>query len=132
MVWEKPAPRPARGEGLLAGRTFVLTGTLDTPRADAKRRIEEAGGKVTGSVSKKTSFVVVGAAPGSKASKAEQLGVTILDEAGLERVLVEGPPPEPESPPGARKKKTPKKKTSKKKASKKKAAKKKAAKKRTP
>lgn len=131
VVWEKTEPRPATGEGLLAGRTFVLTGTLDIPRADAKRRIEEAGGKVTGSVSKKTSFAVVGADPGSKASKAEQLGVTILDEAGLERVLVEGPPPEPEPPPRPRKKKAATKKAKKKKAKKKKTAKKKTARKRS-
>jgi len=96
VCWEKTEPRPATGEGLLAGRSFVLTGTLGIPRAEASARIEEAGGKVTGSVSKKTSFVVVGSDAGSKASKAEELGLTILDQAGLERILAEGPPPEPE------------------------------------
>ena len=94
--WEKLEPRTSTEGGSLSGRTFVLTGTLGMPRADAKSRIEAEGGKVTGSVSKKTSFVVVGADPGSKAQKAEELGVTILDEAGLEKVLREGPPPEPE------------------------------------
>jgi DNA ligase (NAD+) len=123
VSWEKTEPRPSSGEGLLAGRTFVLTGTLDIPRSEAKERIEEAGGKVTSSVSNKTSFVVVGADPGSKASKAEELGVPILDRAGLERVLTEGPPPEPEPPPKAAKKKTSKKKKSaKQKASRKKGA----------
>jgi DNA ligase (NAD+) len=127
VAWEKTVPRPATGEGLLAGRTFVLTGTLGFPRAEAKHRIEEAGGKVTGSVSKKTSFVVVGADPGSKASKGEQLGVAILDQAGLERVLVEGPPPEPPKKPkkkAARKKaKKAKKKSGKKKTARKRASK---------
>jgi len=97
--WERAAPRPPSGEGLLAGRTFVVTGTLPLPRSDVKRRIAEAGGKVTGSVSKKTSFVVVGSDPGSKARKAEELGVTLLDAEGLERVLTEGPPEEPDAAP---------------------------------
>ena len=95
--WEKEAPRAAAADGLLAGRTFVLTGALSIPRDEAKARIEAAGGRVTGSVSKKTHFVVVGEDPGSKAAKAAELGVTVLDEAGLERVLREGPPPEPPS-----------------------------------
>ena len=98
VAWEPAEPRPASGEGLLAGRTFVLTGTLPFPRSEAKQRIEQAGGKVTGSVSKKTSFVVVGNDPGSKARKAEELGVVILDADDLERILVEGPPPEPPMP----------------------------------
>jgi len=97
------APQAARAlpsdGGLLAGRTFVLTGALGIPREEAKARIEAAGGRVAGSVSKKTSFVVVGDDPGSKAAKAAELGVAILDEEGLERVLREGPPPEPEPPP---------------------------------
>ncbi|AEU38541.1 NAD-dependent DNA ligase LigA [Granulicella mallensis] len=67
-----------------AGLTFVLTGTLPTlTRDEAKQRIEDAGGKVSGSVSKKTSYVVAGEDAGSKLEKAQQLGVAVLDEAGL-------------------------------------------------
>jgi DNA ligase (NAD+) len=72
----------------IAGKTFVLTGTLpNLAREDARERIESAGGKVTGSVSKKTDYVVAGADPGSKYEKALELGVAILDEAGLLRLL---------------------------------------------
>lgn len=68
----------------VAGKTFVLTGTLpDWSRDVAQQHIEEAGGKVSGSVSKKTDFVVAGSEAGSKLSKAEALGVTILDQAAL-------------------------------------------------
>ena len=72
----------------VAGKTFVLTGTLpDWSREVAQQHIEEAGGKVSGSVSKKTDFVVAGAEAGSKLSKAEALGVTILDQAALMTML---------------------------------------------
>jgi DNA ligase (NAD+) len=72
----------------LEGLTFVLTGTLPTlTREDAKERIESAGGRVSGSVSKKTSYVVAGEEAGSKLDKATSLGVAVLDEAGLLKML---------------------------------------------
>ncbi|MES2125904.1 MAG: NAD-dependent DNA ligase LigA [Pseudomonadota bacterium] len=75
-------------EGPLAGKTFVLTGTLPTMgRDDAGALIEAAGGKVSGSVSKKTSYVVAGEDAGSKLAKAQELGITLLDEAGLLALL---------------------------------------------
>jgi DNA ligase (NAD+) len=74
--------------GILAGRSLVLTGTLPTLTRDAaKEMIEAAGGKVAGSVSKKTDYVVAGDEAGSKLAKAQELGVTILDEAGLRDLL---------------------------------------------
>ena len=83
------APKRARAaSGKLAGKTFVLTGTLpDMTREEASELIVQAGGKVTGSVSKKTDYVVAGSDPGSKYDKAQTLGVTILDEAGLRSLL---------------------------------------------
>lgn len=77
------APRPSASAGL-AGKTFVLTGTLPTlTRDQASQLITAHGGKVTDSVSKKTSYVVAGANPGSKLARAGELGVPVLDEAGL-------------------------------------------------
>ena len=82
------------------GKTVVLTGTLPTlTRPEATQRIEAAGGKVTGSVSKKTAYVVAGEDPGTKMTKAQELGIEILDEDGLVALLPEDlgelPPPPP-------------------------------------
>ncbi len=77
---------------VLAGMSFVVTGTLDGySRTEAKELIEGLGGKVTASVSGKTAALVAGASPGSKLAKAEMLGVPVLDEDGLARLLAEGP-----------------------------------------
>jgi DNA ligase (NAD+) len=77
-----------KAEGKLAGKQFVLTGTLPTySRQEATRLIEEAGGRVIGSVSKKTDYVVVGADPGSKLDKARALGVKTIDEAELLKLV---------------------------------------------
>jgi len=72
----------------LAGKTFVLTGTLaHYSRDEAKKLIEDAGGKVTGSVSKKTDYVVAGADAGSKLDKAKELGVAVIKEQEMEKLL---------------------------------------------
>jgi DNA ligase (NAD+) len=87
-----PEPVAAPDGPSLAGLTLVLTGGLARrSREDATAELEARGAKVTGSVSKKTSFVVVGESPGSKLAKAEQLGVRTIDEDELDRLLDDGP-----------------------------------------
>ncbi|MGH7738248.1 MAG: NAD-dependent DNA ligase LigA [Candidatus Tyrphobacter sp.] len=82
------ATRRRAADGALAGKTLVLTGTLPTlGREAATELIERAGGRVTGSVSKKTNYVVAGDEPGSKLAKAQQLGIEIIDEDGLKSLL---------------------------------------------
>ena len=85
--WPKVSVLP-RAEQPLAGKTFVLTGTLAAmTRDEAKERLQALGAKVSGSVSKKTDYVVAGADPGSKYDKAIELGISVLDEDGLRRLL---------------------------------------------
>jgi DNA ligase (NAD+) len=86
-----PEPEGGRSD-LLAGVTVVITGALETLGRDAaKLAVEENGGKVTSSVSGKTTALVAGESPGSKLAKAESLGVTVLDEAGFLELLTHGP-----------------------------------------
>ena len=87
VAWEES--RPAQGPKPLAGKTFVLTGALSRPRDAVKEELESLGAKVSGSVSKKTDYVVAGEDPGSKLAKAQELGVTVLDEAGLAALLAQ-------------------------------------------
>ena len=86
--WRETEASAAPKDGPLAGKTFVLTGTLSSmTRDEAKDRIQALGGKVTGSVSKKTDFVVFGEKAGSKLRKAQDLGVEMLDEEQFEVLL---------------------------------------------
>jgi DNA ligase (NAD+) len=87
VTWEEGAPA-ARAPQPLSGKTFVITGTLPTlSRDEAKDKVEAAGGKVAGSVSKKTDYVVAGEEAGSKLVKAQTLGVPVIDEAALLALL---------------------------------------------
>jgi DNA ligase (NAD+) len=89
LHWKEGA-HVMKAVGAFAGKTFVLTGTLPSlSRDEAAALIEAAGGKVSGSVSKKTSYVVAGAEAGSKLAKAELLGIPLLDEEGLLALLAE-------------------------------------------
>jgi len=94
VVPERPAVRPA-GEpttaGPLDGKTLVVTGTLEGfSRQEAEEAIRAAGGKVSGSISKKTDYLVAGESAGSKLTKAQELGVPVLDEPTFRRVLAGG------------------------------------------
>ena len=101
VTWTEHEPSAAADAATLPlfGKTLVLTGTLPTlSREEAKALIEEAGGKVAGSVSKKTHYVVAGEEAGSKLEKAQSLGVPVLDEAGLQALLAAAGATPPEVP----------------------------------
>jgi DNA ligase (NAD+) len=88
VAWDEFEPSEAAATGPLLGKTLVVTGTLPTlSRDEAKALIEAAGGKVAGSVSKKTHYLVAGEAAGSKLDKAQELGIAVVDEAGLRALL---------------------------------------------
>jgi len=88
VSWQEFEPSEALPSGPLLGKTLVITGTLPSmSRDEAKALIEAAGGKVAGSVSKKTDYLLAGEAAGSKLDKAQELGVAILDEAALLSLL---------------------------------------------
>ena len=86
-----PPPEMAyQGETWFGGKVFVLTGTLERMnRTEARAAIENLGGKVTGSVSKRTDVLVAGAKSGSKLAKAEQLGIEVVDEDQFEELLIQ-------------------------------------------
>jgi len=89
--WTDTEPQQNPADGPLSGKTFVLTGTLSSmTRDEAKQKIQSLGGKVTGSVSKKTDFVVHGKKPGSKLAQAQKFEVATLDESGFEALLGAG------------------------------------------
>jgi len=91
VKWPDMPAAPEEGEATLAGRTFVLTGTLaGMTREAAQEALIARGAKVSASVSKKTSFLVAGADAGSKLEKARALGVTVIDEEELRRLLAAG------------------------------------------
>jgi len=91
LALQEEGPDSRAGEGPLEGKTLVLTGALpNLTREDATQRIEQAGGKVTGSVSKKTDYLVAGADPGTKLTQAEKVGTEVLDEDGLLALLKQG------------------------------------------
>lgn len=83
-------PKPSQAEGIsspIVGKTFVITGTLSKPRPEFKKQIEELGGKVSGSISNKTDYLLAGESAGSKLDKAEKLGVRILDEESYNTLI---------------------------------------------
>ena len=88
LTWKETKASPKAADGPLAGKIFVLTGTMSNmTRDEAKDKIQAAGGKVTGSVSKKTNFVVYGDNAGSKLTKAQKLGIETIDEDALQKIL---------------------------------------------
>jgi DNA ligase (NAD+) len=84
--WEDIECKPV-GEQLLAGKTIVLTGALSMPRNEVKEKLQALGAKVSGSVSKKTAYVIAGADAGSKLAKAQDLGIPVLDEDAVKKIL---------------------------------------------
>ena len=91
--WEEHAPAADRrvAAGAFAGKTVVLTGTLSgMSRDEAKEKLEAAGAKVAGSVSRKTDFVIAGLEAGSKLDKAQELGVAVIDESTFIAMLADG------------------------------------------
>ena len=84
-------PDSLKSEGKFKGRQFVLTGTLTgLTREEAKEKIQALGGRVTSTVSKKTDYMVVGTSAGSKLKKAEKLGIMLLDEDALKKLIDDG------------------------------------------
>lgn len=82
---------PQDTDGLFAGKTFVITGTLpNMKRSEAKELIEKHGGKAAGSVSKKTDYVLAGEDAGSKLTKAQELGITVISEEELLQIIENG------------------------------------------
>lgn len=88
VCFEQPQSAAANTESAVAGKTLVLTGTLSAlTRSEAKKRLEAMGARVSGSVSKKTDLVIAGESAGSKLTKAQSLGIEVIDEAGLLALL---------------------------------------------
>ena len=90
VTWPELDPVQTKADGALSGKTFVITGTLPTmTRDEAKDLIRSLGGKVAGSVFKKTDYLVAGEKAGSKLAKAEQLGISVLSESDLQRLCTD-------------------------------------------